>query len=107
MLLPRRRAVARRETVNDNRAMTRNEWQRRIDRAEELSARYEFAAEILRFYITIARFQEKLYGELARTKAVATDSSPFAQPLPPELTGQFPTFLSVVEQNGPAALREA
>jgi len=95
--------------------MAQNEWQRRIARAEELGARYTFAAEILRFYAAIARFQEKFYGEfggsLERSSAgaggVASDSEPFARPLQPELTGRFGPFLSVVEQNGPGPLREA
>ena len=95
--------------------MAQNEWQRRIARAEELGAQYTFAAEILRFYVAIARFQEDFYGELARslesssagTGVVTSDSEPFARPLPPELNGPFGTFLSVVEQNGPGPLREA
>ena len=52
-----------------NRSMARDEWQRRITRAEELCAQYSFAAEILRFYLAIARFQENFYGELGRSFA--------------------------------------
>lgn len=111
-------AIARQETGTDNRTMSdhtmaQSEWQRRIARAEELGAQYTFAAEILRFYVVIARFQEKFYGELARSRSgaraggVASDSEPFARPLPPELARRFGTFLSVVEQNGPGPLREA
>jgi len=93
----------------------RSEWQRRIARAEELGAHYTFAEEILRFYAAIARFQENFYGHLAalpeRSSAeageVASDSQPFARPLPPELTGRFGTLLLLVEQNGPGPLREA
>jgi len=107
--------IARQETGTDNRGMAQNEWQRRIVRAEELGAQYTFAAEILRFYVAIARFQENFYGELnksvrrssAGADDVASDSEPFARPLQPELTAQFGTFLSVVEQNGPGPLREA
>ena len=110
--------IARQATGTDNRTMSnrimaQNEWQRRIARAEELGAQYTFAAEILRFYVVIARFQEKFYGELARSRSdaragdVASDSEPFARPLPPQLTRRFGTFLSVVEQNGPGPLREA
>jgi FdhE protein len=106
--------IARRERGTDNRLMSigsraQNEWQRRIARAEELGARYSFAAEILRFYGAIARFQENFYGELARLSAggVASDSEAFARPLPPELIGRFGLFLSVVEENGPGPLREA
>jgi len=112
--------IAGRATGTDNRAMsnrsmTQNEWQRRIRRAEELGAQYSFAAEILRFYVTVARFQENFYGELSRSGGrasvgagdVASDPEPFARPLPPDLAGRFGPFLSVVEQNGPGPLREA
>ena len=98
--------------------MAQNEWQRRIARAEELGAQYSFAAEVLRFYVAIARFQEKFCGELGRSfvgqslerstlEAGAADSAPFARPLPLELTRRFGTFLSVVEGSGPGPLREA
>ena len=48
-----------------NSGMAQSEWHRRIRRAEELGARYTFAAEILRFYVVIARFQRKFSGSLA------------------------------------------
>src|ERR1700681_2703975 len=101
----------------DNRSMTnrsisrrtvpQNEGQRRIARAEELGAQYSFAAEILRFYVAIARFQENFYEELGRSfersraEAGPVESEPFARPLQPELIGRFGRFLSVVEENGP------
>ncbi|MGA2978984.1 MAG: formate dehydrogenase accessory protein FdhE [Terriglobales bacterium] len=95
-----------------------NQWQRQIARAEELGSQYNFASEILRFYVAIARFQEKFYGELQRSfvgrsperskaEAGASDLEAFARPLPPELAGRFRAFLSVVEQNGPGPLRGA
>ena len=98
-----------------NRSIAQNEWQRRIRRAEELGAQYSFAAEILRFYVMVARFQENFYGELGRSigrasagaGGVASDWGLFALPLQPELARRFGPFLSVVEQNGPAPLREA
>jgi len=111
-----------------NRTTAPNEWQRRIARAEELGAQYAFAAEILRFYAAIARFQEKLYGELggsfvdrsfveqsrvgrslekSSAEAVTADSEPFARPFPLELAGRFGAFLSVVEENGPGPLQDA
>ncbi|MGA7557695.1 MAG: formate dehydrogenase accessory protein FdhE [Terriglobales bacterium] len=98
-----------------NSTTAQNEWQRRIQRAEELAAQYSFAAEILRFYVSVARFQESLSRELAKSftepisasGSAAPDSDPFARPLPPKLARQFGEFLSVVEQSGPNALREA
>src|ERR1700674_1186163 len=75
------------------RTMPPNEWQRRIARAEELGAQYSFAAEILRFYVAIARFQENFYEELGRSfersRAGSVESEPFARPLQPELIGPF------------------
>jgi FdhE protein len=89
--------------------MAENEWQRRIARAQELGAQYSFAAEILGFYEVIAHFQKNLYWELERSSAGegGVESEPFARPLQPELTHRFGSFLSVVERNGPDALREA
>jgi FdhE protein len=109
--------IARRETGADNRTMSKrtmaqNEWQPRIDRAKELGDQYSFAAEILRFYVVIARFQGNFYEELGRSfekssvGADSVESEPFARPLHPELIGRFETFLAVVEQNGPDPLRE-
>jgi FdhE protein len=87
--------------------MAPNEWKRRISRAEELGARYSFAAEILRFYIAVARFQESFSAELATASGVTADAEPFAGQLPLQLTRRFGAFLSVVEQNGPSPLQEA
>ena len=95
--------------------MAGSEWQRRIERAEELGAQYSFAAEILRFYVAIARFQEEFYRELggslerpsAGAGGVALDSEPFSRPLQPELIGRFRTLLALVERDGPGPLQEA
>ncbi len=87
--------------------MPENEWQRRIARAEELGSQHRFAAEILRFYAAIARFQGRLYDELSNSHTRANQASGFAQPLPPEHTRRFESFLSVVEGSGPGALRQA
>jgi formate dehydrogenase maturation protein FdhE len=118
-----RRQFASPEARPDNRAMSRNEWQRRIARAEELGAQYSFAGEILRFYAAIVRFQQSFYGELGRSfsgrsvaglslekSSAGTGASgpeAFTGPLPLELVGRFRAFLSVVETNGPDPLREA
>jgi FdhE protein len=97
-----------------NVSMAQNEWQRRIRRAEKLAAQYSFAAEILRFYVTVARFQENFYAELGKSvensstgTKVTSDPEPFARPLRRDLAGWFGKFLSSVEQSGPAPLREA
>jgi FdhE protein len=95
-----------------NRGEAPNEWQRRIARAEELSAQYGFAAEILCFYAVIARFQEKFYKEIGSLRrrsdaGAATASEAFTWPLPRDVIRPFGEFLSAVERNGPLALREA
>lgn len=93
-----------------NHTMANSEWQRRIDRAEELAARYAFAAEILRFYGAIARFQEKFYREIEGSRVVrevAADANPFGRRLEREPPRHFRPFLSVVERSGPGKLREA
>jgi FdhE protein len=89
--------------------MAQNEWQRRIERAEELGAQYRFAAEILRFYGFVAFFQRNFYGELERSscRTVGISSAPFAQALQPELIGRFGTFLKFVEPISPKPIREA
>ena len=101
--------VAPQDAGTNNRAMAQNEWQRRIERAEELAARYEFAAEILRFYAAIARFQAQFYREIETSKALAKvgGANPFGIRLERGVAGGFRRFLSVVEKNGPAKLQEA
>src|SRR5258707_13633215 len=99
--------------TTSNRTTAQNEWQRRIARAEELGAQDSFAAEILRFYVAVAHFQEKFYEELGRSfersrvEAGSVESEPFARPRFPQLTDRFGRFLSVVKENGPDPLREA
>ena len=48
--------------------MAQNEWQRRITRAEQLVAEHRFAAEILRFYASVARFQEDVLRRTRKRK---------------------------------------
>src|SRR6202140_3833326 len=81
-----------------NRTTTQGEWQRRIARAEELGSQYSFAAEILRFYAAIARFQKDFSAELLQSRAAvgaASEADPFALPLQPGIEKQFNKFLSV------------
>lgn len=88
--------------------MAQNEWQRRITRAEQLVAEHRFAAEILRFYASVARFQETFYGKLEReSKGLGVVGDPFAQALPSGLVGKLGELLSVVEQKGTPPLRDA
>jgi FdhE protein len=89
-----------------------SDWQRGIERASELEQQFPFAAEILRFYIPVARFQQRLYRELNADiiqggQADSTPSSnPFAEELPKNIVRTFSNFISVVEENGTTPLRE-
>jgi FdhE protein len=84
-----------------------NAWQKRIHRAQELVERHPSVAEILRFYIQIAHFQEDLYVFLTEEVGSGMPLA-FGQTLEPselsELISRFPLFLSVVESHGPEPL---
>ena len=54
------------EAKRHNRPVANLPWQQRMRRAEKLAAQYPFAAEILGFYVHLARFQESLYQRLER-----------------------------------------
>jgi formate dehydrogenase accessory protein FdhE len=83
-------------------------WQRRIQRANELSRQHSFAAEILGFYIHVARFQESLHRHLVtvlQSTAPSMDRE-LSQAELTELSSQFESFLSMVEERGPVPLAE-
>jgi FdhE protein len=90
--------------------VTLSPWQRRIQRAQELTRQYPFAAEILGSYIHVARFQEDLYNRMAKVFV----QKPSAQLLTHELTqselqallSAFGSFLSMAESNGPQGLTD-
>jgi FdhE protein len=103
--------------------MAKSPWQQRIRRAEHLAAQHPYAAEILGFYVQVARFQEGLYQRLERGSAgvppaVPSASSGQAERASRPLSGQkddaatttllasFPQFLSLVEQKAPAPLAQ-
>ena len=91
-------------------AVSGSEWGRRIDRAEELAARYVSAAEILRFYAAVARFQAELSREVESSEWVgkaASGPNPFAMSLDGEVASGLSRFLPVIERNGPDRLSEA
>ena len=117
--------------------MARNRWQERILRAKTLARDYPFAEEILNFYCTIAEFQEGLYqrmesaadglkvrgatawperAQASRNVLPVEGSSANQQHSPPVVAGppelsallaSFPSFLALVENNGPSNLAEA
>jgi FdhE protein len=81
-------------------------WQRRIERAETLARQHPFAAEILSFYSSVARLQEELSRQLASTADRPADAKRGGPPEMPLLISGFERFLSAVETNAPAVLRE-
>ncbi len=86
------------------------DWQRCIDRAEEMAGRHDSAAEILRFYAAVARFQAESYREMEGSGWVAKAASspnPFAWQLDGDVASGLGRFLPVIERSGPAKLREA
>lgn len=83
-------------------------WQRRIHRAQELSGQYSFAAEILGFYVQVARFQEKLQRELNEGLAAQSDAAlvELDRGELEALTSRFAPFLSLAEAHGPKPLAQ-
>jgi len=77
-------------------------WRQRIRRAEQLAAQHSFAAEILGFYIHVARFQQDLFqrSEKASGKKAAAELSRWMESS--EFLARFPEFLSLVEEKAPA-----
>jgi formate dehydrogenase accessory protein FdhE len=91
--------------------MAQREWDRRIRRANELTATYPFAAEGLQFYSRVATFQRNLYADLQKALGDSPKISS-ARPLRDELDlflllPNFPRFLSLIEQIAPAQLAQA
>ena len=79
--------------------MTSWSWDKRIARAEELAHTQISAAEILKFYIAIARFQKNVASELKAANKSSVDTT--------ILIPHFMPLLSLVRRHGPAPLSEA
>jgi formate dehydrogenase accessory protein FdhE len=81
-------------------------WERRIHRAQELAGQHSFAAEILGFYIHVARFQEDLHQRLSRVlqSPAASAARDLTASELSELSSRFGSFLSMAEVRGPKAL---
>jgi FdhE protein len=89
--------------------MKTSPWQRRIERARELAALYPFAAEILGFYVHVARFQEDLHHRLQSLVPPGAAASPEQELAPAavaELSSRFEAFLSLAAAHGPQPLAE-
>ena len=83
-------------------------WDRRIRRASELAAVHPFAAEGLRFYEHLARFQRSLYFEIeavyGRSKVSRAPGTLRGEFDPFLLLPRFVPFLSLIEQIAPPPL---
>lgn len=86
-------------------------YEARIRRAQELAAKYPFAAEVLGFYRQLASFQHTFYKQLraAATKQPALiPADPFRSSLDlVPLMPQFPEFLHLLESAGTPQIAEA
>lgn len=86
--------------------MTISPWQRRIQRAEQLVEQYRYAAELLGFYIHLARFQEDLHRFLR--EALPLQAIHTCPPLRTvdlsQLGSKFESFLRMAEEYGPTSL---
>ena len=87
-------------------------WDARIRRARELAAVHPFAAEGLRFYERLARFQKSLYSEIeaacGRSKVPRSPGALRREFDPFLLLPRFAPFLSLIAEIAPpplAALR--
>ena len=72
--------------------MSRHSWNRRLERAAELEKAYPAAAEALRFYQAIARFQKDLKT---------------SSPQPELLLEHMPALLALIRKIGPPSLAQA
>jgi len=92
----------------DNGSMTVFPWQRHIERAQELTNQHAFTAEILGFFIHIARFQSELHYQLGsalpRPSRSAAIPSELSREELSQLSSRFESFLSLVEAHGPQQL---
>jgi len=85
--------------------MKRSKWDQRIERAEGLAKAHPFAADVLRFYKSIAGFQRALY--LQFEKANSNSRPPSAFPQEPDfqlLLSRFPQFLGDIASITPSQL---
>lgn len=93
----------------DNHPVPKSPWQRRIERAQELIEQHAFAAEMLGFYLHLARFQEELHRDLERAvpkQAITVSPEEIGREELTTLGSKFASFLSVVQKHGPQLLAD-
>jgi len=88
--------------------MKRPSWDQRITRAEKLRKAFPFAADILGFYVVVARFQGSHDAHIRQARRQALRSPCFSENFDLSLLlPQFPGFLQSVKEAGPAQLSNA
>lgn len=85
--------------------MTR--WNRRIARAQDLEERYPAAAELLRFYRSIARFQRDMELDFEELDELPRDLSLHPARLPQPVRPYCGRLLRLIEVEGPPVLARA
>jgi FdhE protein len=88
--------------------MTVSPWQRRIRRAQELAGQHSFAAEMLTFYVHVARFQEDSHRQWS--KALQSPEASLSRDLTAaellEVGSRLESFMAMAEAHGPKPLAE-
>jgi len=82
-------------------------WQRRIARADDLEARYPSAAELLRFYRRIARFQRDMGLDFDSLEDPPRDLSLHPARLPEPVQPYIGRLLRLLREEAPSALAQA
>jgi FdhE protein len=80
-----------------------NRWDRRIERAQVLEAEYPAAAQLLRLYCEIARFQSTIVEQPFPAFGSATDSTQIRDALRPHIY----SLLKVLQRAAPPELAQA
>jgi FdhE protein len=84
-----------------------NRWNRRIARAQDLEERYPAAAELLRFYRSIARFQRDLELDFEEMDELPRDLSLHPARLAQPLCHYRWRLLKLIQEEGPQKLAKA
>jgi len=95
-----------REALQLRQEMALEKWDARIRRANQLAAEFPFAAEALKFYERLSRYQKSLYSEI-ETACGKTKVRRLGGTLRGEfdaflLLPRFDAFLALIEKNAPA-----
>ncbi len=76
-------------------------WDKRLRRAEELATQWPYAADVLRFFSALTRFQ----GELARAVGAGSPRPGGTETVPLRMLSSFaPALIDIVRQHAPPVL---